>query len=221
MTVLADRGFGDHKLFAYLDTLGFDDVIRFRGTTKVTAPDGECRAASSWVGQGGRARKLTNAQISAKMQSVGAVVCVHAKGMKEPWHLATSKAGASASEIIRLYARRWRIETSFRDTKDLRFGMGLSFVHIKEPERRDRLLLLNAFAMRLLTLLGEANDAIGLDRTFKVNTSKRRTHSLFRQGCMHYDLMPTMPEHRLKPLIEKFCELIGQNPETKKIGGLT
>jgi hypothetical protein len=30
VTVLADRGFGDHKLFDFLKTLGFDYVIRFR-----------------------------------------------------------------------------------------------------------------------------------------------------------------------------------------------
>ena len=31
VTLLADRGFGDTKLFEYLGTLGFDYVIRFRG----------------------------------------------------------------------------------------------------------------------------------------------------------------------------------------------
>src|SRR4051794_37704898 len=40
---------------------------------------------------------------------------------------------------------RWLFEPSFRDTKDLRFGLGLSSVRISDPQRRDRLLLLNAF----------------------------------------------------------------------------
>jgi len=30
VTVLADRGFGDHKLFTYLDFLGWSYAIRFR-----------------------------------------------------------------------------------------------------------------------------------------------------------------------------------------------
>jgi Transposase DDE domain len=35
VTVLADRGFGDTKLYDFLHTdLGFDFVIRFRGTQK-------------------------------------------------------------------------------------------------------------------------------------------------------------------------------------------
>jgi len=47
-----------------------------------------------------------------------------------------------------------------------------------------------------------------MDRLLKSNTSKTRTHSLFRQGCMLYDLIPTMPEHRLAPLIKTFAEAI-------------
>ena len=67
-------------------------------------------------------------------------------------------------------------------------------MHVKSPERRDRLWLINAFAVVLLTLLGAAGEALGYDRMLKTNTAKRRVHSLFRQGCMLYDLIPTMPE---------------------------
>jgi len=78
----------------------------------------------------------------------------------------------------------WDIEPAFRDTKDLRFGMGLSSTRIGEPTRRDRLLLVSAFATALLTLLGAVGESLGMDRLLKSNTSKTRTHSLFRQGCM-------------------------------------
>jgi len=58
VTILADRGFGDHKLFKFLDDLGFGYVIRFRGNIHVTDATGETRAAAQWVGKFGRARKL-------------------------------------------------------------------------------------------------------------------------------------------------------------------
>lgn len=61
-------------------------------------------------------------------------------------------------------------------------------------ERRDRLWLINAFAVVLLTLLGAAGKALGYDRMLKTNTVKRRVHSLFRQGCMLYDLIPNSSE---------------------------
>jgi hypothetical protein len=97
--------------------------------------------------------------------------------------------------------------------------MGMKVLRIADPQRRDRLLLLSALAVVLLTLLGAAGESIGLDRLLKSNTSKRRTHSLFRQGCLLYDLIPNMPEHRLHPLIEKYPELLSQNkPFTETFG---
>jgi hypothetical protein len=211
VTILADRGFGDVKLFAFLDELGFDYVIRFRGNIHVAAADGQTRPAAAWVGKGGRARKLPAASVTAGRREVGAVVCVRAKDMKEAWCLATSHAEASAREIINYYAKRWTIEPGFRDTKDLRFGMGMGVLRISDPRRRDRLLLLNAFAIVLLTLLGAAGESLGMDRHLKSNTAKHRTHSLFRQGCMLYELIPNMPEARLRPLMDRFGNIVMQN----------
>ena len=85
---------------------------------------------------------------------VGAVVCIHAKAMKEPWCLAASDAEASTAIVVNHYARRWTIKPCFRDTKDLRFAMGLGATRVGEPTRRGRPLLINAVAMVLLTMLG-------------------------------------------------------------------
>jgi hypothetical protein len=205
VTILA--GFADTKLFGFLDELGFDYVIRLKGNTTVSAADGPTRPAAE--GQGGRARKLPDA--TEAQCPVGAVVCVHAKAMKEAWCLAASNAAAPSRQIIDLYSKRWGVEPSFRDTKDLRFGMGLASVRISDPQRRDRLLLLNAFAVVLLTLLGAAGESLGMDRHLKSNTVRTRTHSLFRQGCMLYDLIPNMPEHRLRPLVEQYAEILQQS----------
>src|SRR4051794_32579474 len=110
VTILADRGFGDQTLFAFLDRLGFGYVIRFRGNIHVTAADGQSKPAAAWAGKGGRARKLRDARVTAKGQQVGAVVCVHAKGMKEPWCLASSDGEAMATTLINHYAKRWTID---------------------------------------------------------------------------------------------------------------
>src|ERR1700689_1938373 len=211
--IVADRGFGDHKLYRVLtEELKFDFVIRFRGNIAVTATDGETRAAADWVGAGGRARTLRGAAVTAQAYPVATVVCVRAKGMKEPWCLAASTADEPARALIKLYARRWEIEGGFRDTKDLRFGMGLGSMHVSTPDRRDRLWLINAFAVVLLTLLGAAGEQLGYDRHLKTNTSKRRTHSLFRQGSMLYELMPNMTDFLLLPLIKRFAQMLAAQP---------
>ena len=124
---------------------------------------------------------------------------------------AASSAEMTAREIMNYYAKRWAIEPGFRDAKDLRFGMGLGVLRIADPQPRDRLLLLNAFAIVLLNLLGAADESLGIDRHLKVNTAKHRTHSLFRQGCMLYEFIPNMPEVRLRPLIARFSDHIIQN----------
>jgi len=209
VTVLADRGFFDHRLLELLDgELDFGYVLRFKGNVLVTTAGGECRPAAQWVGARGRAKVLREATITAEHYSVGSIVCVQAKAMKEPWCLVASDVAAAPKELINHYARRWGIETSFRDIKDARFGRGLYQTRISSTERRDRLLLLAAFALALLTLLGAASEALGYDRWLKANTSKKRTHSLLRQGQMLYDAIANMSEQRLRPLMEKFAELV-------------
>jgi hypothetical protein len=211
--LVADRGFCDHKLYRVLTKeLRFDFVIRMRANIMVTAANGERRKAADWVGPGGRARVLHGATVTGLAYPVGTVVCVQAEGMREPWCLVTNTTDKTARELINLYAKRWTIECQFRDGKDLRFGMGMSAVHVSTPARRDRLWLINAFAVTLLTLLGAAGEALGFDRFLKSNTTKRRTHSLLRQGIMLFQLIPTMPEHRLLPLVAKFAELLETQP---------
>ena len=85
-------------------------------------------------------------------------------------------------------------------------------MHVNSPNGRDRLWLINAFAVVLLTLLGAAGEALGYDRMLKTNTTKRRVHSLFRQGCMLYDLIPMMPEARLRPLMQRFSGMLHEQP---------
>jgi hypothetical protein len=212
VTVLADRGFGDHKLYEEMKQLGFDYVIRFKGNVTVASEAGERRTAAAWVPDNGRPLLLRAATVTQYDYKVPAVVCVKAKAMKEPWCLATSLSTAAATEVVKLYGRRFTIEENFRDTKDIRFGMGLSATRIKDPARRDRLLLIGALATALLTLLGAAGESLGMDRMLKANTSKKRTHSLFTQGWHYYRQIPNMRLERLEPLVNAFATLVRQQP---------
>jgi len=211
VTVLADRGFGDHKLYEALADYGFDFIIRFRGNVIVHSATGEAQPAAAWVPSNGRIRQLRGAAVTGERARLDSVVCVKARGMKQAWCLAVrgTYAGAAA---VKLYGRRFTIEEAFRDTKDARYGLGLSATHIGDPQRRDRLLLICAMAMTLLTLLGAAGESLGMDRMLKANTVKTRTHSLFRQGCHYYAAIPTMKTELLQPLVERFATYIRQTP---------
>lgn len=182
VTVLADRAFGDTGLYSLLRTdLGFDFVIRFRGSIQIENGDGERRCARDWVPNNGQARRLDDALVTHEKRRVAGVVCVKRAGMKDSWCLATSRKDAPEF-IVALYAGRFDIEHTFRDQKDWRFGAGLYYTSLGTPGRRDRMLLALAFAQFVATLLGAAGESLGLDRQLKANTSPKRTHSLVRQG---------------------------------------
>ena len=89
--------------------------------------------------------------------------------------------------------------------------MGLSSLQLSSPERSDRFLLICALAIPLLTLLGAAGEALGMDRMLKVNTVKRRTHSLLNQGCYYFAILPQMSEDMFKKLIEKYNEILDEH----------
>ncbi|MEZ4258757.1 MAG: IS4 family transposase [Polyangiaceae bacterium] len=211
VTLLADRAFGDQKLYALLESLGWDYVIRFRGVIIVEDEHGTQKAAQSWVPQNGRATMIKPARVTTDRAVVPAVVVVHQAKMREAWCLATSLADRKASEIVALYGKRFTIEETFRDAKDLRFGMGLSATHIRDAGRRDRLLLLAALAHALLTLLGAASEKTGMDSFLKVNTAKKRTHSLFRQGAYWYGAIPNMRDDWLQNLMKAFDEIVSEH----------
>ena len=220
VTVLADRGFGDQKRYEHLAFIGWDYVIRFRECILITDTDGSTKSATEWLNKTGKAKMLKDVRVTDDKTPIPAVVLVHDKRMQDAWCLATSRVDLGAAEVTKLYGRRFTIEETFRDTKDIHFGMGLSATHIRNTERRDRLLFLGAIAHALLTLLGAAGERCGLDRTLKVNTVKRRTLSLYKQGCFWYEAIPAMPDERLLKLMAAYDECVREQALLREIFGL-
>jgi len=182
VVIIADRGFGDVALYNYIEKkLGFDFVIRFRENI-YTEFDGWLWLASALLYHNGRIRVIRDTSLTCKEVGPYTVVLVKRAGMKDPWCLATNLRSLEGTEIVRLYSRRFSCEESFRDLKDRRYGYGLRSTHIRNPLRRDRFLLLFAFAYLVLTLIGESSERLCLDRTLRANTVRERTHSLFNQA---------------------------------------
>ena len=220
VVLIADRGFGDAGLYRMLEQWGWDYVIRFRKGIQVTNAAGKTLPVEQWLSPKGHAKALRGASVTAAHCRVGAVVTVHAKGMKEAWFVATSFKNRPARDVVNLYARRFTIEETFRDQKDARFGLGMRHTRVRSPERRDRLFLVAALAQALLTLLGAAGERCGLDRTLKPNTSKKRTLSLFKQGCFWFEAIPNMPNQRLRTLMKAFGDVIQEHQAIRSALGV-
>ena len=61
---------------------------------------------------------------------------------------------------------------------------------------------------------------IGIDRYLKSNTSKRRQHSLFKQGIMWFDLLHTMKPAQLKALMQRFQDLLYEHDMFTQLFGV-
>ncbi len=208
VTIIADRGFAAEATFQTIEALGFKYVIRFKGGFYVEDCNGITKLAREWLCENGKARTLRNAKLTEKKILIRTIVCYREKRMKSDWCIASNKEEITSSQLITLYAKRWSIECSFRDLKDDRFGFGLENVRTRACDRRDRLLLLGAIAVILLTLLGAAGESIGYDRSLYSSTAKKRQLSLIRQGSHWYSAIPNMPDKRLFPLIDAFAKII-------------
>ena len=72
----------------------------------------------------------------------------------------------------------------------------------------------------LLASLGAACEAVGYDRYLKANTVKKRTQSLFRQGCMVYDLLRNMPDKWLVRIMQSFAQLVDEHDSFEGVYGI-
>jgi hypothetical protein len=207
--LLADRGFADQKFFRFLDEeLKFKYIIRIKSSTTVIHKAIKNKA-SKWLRDDGKAVHLKDALLTLEEYPIKQFVAVQDKNMKAAWFL-VSNTEFKASETIKNYSKRWKIEPYFRDLKDSRYGWGLESTHIKSCIRRDKLMLILALSYTLLTLLGEAGEKLGFDKKLKVNTVKTRTHSLFRQGQFYYKFFFRFTQEEQDLLMKKFHETLTQ-----------
>lgn len=129
--------------------MDFAYVIRFKGNILVGYPGMELVPASDWLTPTGRTRTLKEVELTNRRQRVDRVYCFQKSDMKEPWFLACNRVDLSAAKALQLYGQRWGIETSCRDIKDYKFGMGMGEVRISNTARRDRLFRFSALAIVL------------------------------------------------------------------------
>lgn len=210
VTVVADRGFADSKLFVFRkEALGFDYLIRVRANLSVEDAKGEVRKAAAWVGRGGKMRVLRNARVTAQRVEVPVFVCVQEAAMKAPWCLVSSRSQWTGSQIKLSYGKRFSVEETVRDLKNPRLGLGLKQTVITRTDRRDLLFLLAVLAHALLTLRGKAGQELGMERM--LGATRPGGMSLFRQGLLLYELLPTMREDRRRALMIRFGELLRQH----------
>lgn len=112
-----------------------------------------------------------------------------AKREREPWLLASSlkPSHSLAKRMVKVYAARMQIELSFRDTKNIQYGIGFSANRTKKIERLTVLLLLATISSLILMIIGLIAEESKLQKSFQANTvSIRRVLSLQYLGLRVY-----------------------------------
>jgi hypothetical protein len=102
---------------------------------------------------------------------------------RDPWLLATSLRDVTPEGIVATYALRMKIEETFRDTKNHRFGWSLRHVRCTTADRLTILMLVSSLAFLGVVLLGFLAEQRGLHRAYQANTVHRRVLSFFVLGC--------------------------------------
>ena len=125
----------------------------------------------------------------------------NARSAREPWLLVCSLGlrHLSAESMVGLYAQRMRIEQSFRDTKNLRLGLGLEAARSRSGPRFEMLLLIAHLASFVQRLIGESAKQQQLELQFMATRREnRREISVLTLGRRILNAAPHYL-HQLKP----------------------
>lgn len=183
--IVADRGFGNRRWLQAVCAQGFHFVQRLSCIFNVDTERHIGALKEINVRRGKPVRDWGHGTIGDDEAIVGRLVTAYDPNAKEPWYLITDLDDIAALEVVRIYRRRWWIETLFRDEKNRDWGLGLASVTLKDYRRYERLFYIIALAFILLSAHGALAEVEGFDKGLKANTRKIRVLNLLRIGY-HY-----------------------------------
>jgi hypothetical protein len=194
---LADRGFRDCDWANLCQELGWDFVIRLAHNTSVTLENGASVLISELGVPKGEARHFQNLKVTLQKRLPGNLSVTWTNGNRGQKVELLAVIANRPAEKARFdeYARRMRIEESFRD--DQSAGFDLEHTRLEHPERLERLLLAVAIATLWCHEIGEhvlQNQAL-LDEIDP--GGKKRELSIFQLGLRFIKRCIAVALHRL------------------------
>jgi hypothetical protein len=209
--IVTDAGFR-RPWFADVEALGWYWIGRVRSGVNLAGAEPAALPATQWFARAtAQATRWRQCKLTARFRWPCDVVLVRRRvvgrqhyarpghgptpkseaearaSAREPWLLVHSpklSATYRPDEIVALYAQRMQIEENFRDTKSLRFGMGLEASRSRSGQRLHALLLIHTLAAFLLWHIGQLAEAEGLQRRFKATSRIARELSIITLACL-------------------------------------
>ena len=149
----ADRGFPDDDLFALLDQLKINFIIRVKGNVKVFYRERWVKLNT--IGFVGNARRRNLGQLyycekSPRQLWITMSRARNKKGKMETWYL-VSNLSLRAKHSAKEYGHRFSCEEGFRDAK---WYLGFTEARIEKIDAWSRMFALFAISLLVLTTLG-------------------------------------------------------------------
>ena len=182
--LLLDRGFDSVALQRHLQSLDFSYIVRLTGSVNVRIDQQPFVAMNELLLRRGCVRDHARVDFSKSDPIRIRLTMLHDYNHKEPWLLGSfGLESAPAKDIVWAYGRRFEIEESFRDLKDLRAGFKLRRYRPEQADRFARLLLIAVLAYLLLFLAGTHGEKLSLQRRYQSNTVRnKRVIAIWRLG---------------------------------------
>ena len=168
--IVADRGFQRVAFLEFLDGQGFGYVIRVKGDAWVETAgySGKLRDYPLPVGQCFKMSKVIYHK--TKRYELKVVMNCEKRDSKVcSWMLATN-LGLTARQAVKIYARRFWCEESFRDQKQ---EFELEGVRVKQSARLENLLLVLAIAVLILAVIGMRGNKLACAEKFSPRKKQR------------------------------------------------
>ncbi|HEY9881104.1 MAG TPA: transposase [Leptolyngbyaceae cyanobacterium] len=158
--LLADRGFANHSLMAWLGTSGWHYCLRLPCDVLLHGPRRYPIEVSRLLPPVGEACFYRNVGLWQEARHRAHLVLAHVKAAKEPWAVITDES--PSLKTLWQYALRFQVEELFLDSKSGAFGIEGS--RIRSAQDMQRLYLVVAIALLYGTTQGMAVHLQGLRR---------------------------------------------------------
>jgi hypothetical protein len=187
---IADRAFGSPSFTDLVTARGWHYVVRVVKTTRCQTVENLCRQVSRLVSQPGGRAKMRGNVFKKRGWRVASVVVYWGRGYESPICLVSDLP--PHFRLIGIYARRYPIETLFRDYKS--HGWHWEQGQVTDPEHMERLLVGMALATWVTLCAGTQ---VAGEYLAKPSTGNRRTvpwhgkRSLFHLGLQRMNKLLT------------------------------
>ena len=165
VVIVTDRGFNDTNFMRFLkNEMGYDFTIRLRSNIYVYTTKTEGAPVYGHISKNMRPKIIKDGFITKELFQIETIYIEEEKRKKDgsSFGCFCIVSTEEPDDSLFSYKRRFQCEETFRDIKDIRFGLGMNSTWIRQPERRDRLLLLGSIALFLSEKTVESTKDIGI-----------------------------------------------------------